>query len=51
MTVRMKIFCITVCIIIAAVAIVLFVSYFTGKQPGEYDGTLVNAREEILKYL
>lgn len=43
MMTRKKIVIITTFIIIAAVAIVLCVSLFTGKQPDEFDGTLVNS--------
>ncbi|MBH1940310.1 hypothetical protein I5677_05295 [Mobilitalea sibirica] len=34
-------------LIIAAVAVVLCVSYFTGRSPNEFDGTLVNANNFI----
>ncbi len=38
---KRKIIVITTCLIIAAVAIVLFVRFFTGDKPDEFDGTLV----------
>lgn len=41
MTVKKKVFWIAALIIIAAVIIVLCVGYFIGRQPAEYDGTLV----------
>ncbi len=41
MTVK-KILCVVALIIIAAIIIVLCISYFTGKQPTEYEGTLVS---------
>jgi hypothetical protein len=44
MTAKKKIFWITTLIIIAAIAIVLFVGYIN-KQPSEYDGTLVKSYE------
>ncbi len=49
MTVRKKILWIAMLIILAAVAIVLCVSYF-GKKPVKYDGTLVKAGYHILNF-
>ena len=47
MTVKKKFFWITAFIIISAVIIVLCVSYFTGGQASEFDGTLVDLNFEI----
>lgn len=51
MTIKKKVFWIAILIIIAAVAIVLCVSYFTGKNPTEFDGTLVKLNIEVPIFL
>ncbi|MDF2944826.1 MAG: hypothetical protein K0S01_3684 [Herbinix sp.] len=47
MTVKRRFIWITACIIIAAVIIVLCVSYYTGDKASEFDGTLVNLNIEF----
>ena len=46
-TVKRKFIWITAFIIVAAVIIVLCVSYFTGGKTSEFDGTLVNLNFEF----
>lgn len=41
---KRKLFFITTFIIIAAIAVVLFVGYFTGDKKIDYDGTLVEVQ-------
>jgi hypothetical protein len=47
MTVKRKIIWITAFIIIAAIIIVICVTYLTGGQPAEFDGTLVKFNSEF----
>lgn len=45
MSVKKKFLCIAAIIIISAIIIVLCVGFFTGGEPSEFDGTLVNNLE------